>query len=253
VNLLRFTSTGSTNEVAAGHARAGSPEGLVVVADEQTAGRGRLGRRWVAPPGASLLCSVLLRPPLEPGELHLATALVALAARSACDAVVPGAVMLKWPNDLVVGEKKLAGVLAELVSAVPVALVVGVGLNLFFPVGWPPDEGRAALLLNATTLEEISGHLIERDVFLALFLDHLERAYDDLEEDGGVARLAAAYRAACSTIGEQVTVELPTRRVVGRAVDLDESGALIVETAAGHERLEVGDVVHLRPRLIGPL
>src|SRR4051812_27340870 len=109
---------------------AGAPEGLAAVADHQTAGRGRLGRAWVAPPGASLLLSVLFRPDLAPERLHLTTAAVALAAAEACEAVAGVLPVLKWPNDLLVGDRKLAGVLAE--SRLP-AVVVGIGLN----VNWP--------------------------------------------------------------------------------------------------------------------
>src|ERR1700731_1016213 len=103
----------STNAVAMEMARAGAPEGLVVVADHQTAGRGRLGRSWESPPGASLLASILLRPVLPPARLALCAGAVALAAADACAALTGVEPRLKWPNDLVVGGRKLAGILAE--------------------------------------------------------------------------------------------------------------------------------------------
>jgi len=148
--IRRFGEIDSTNRYLLDEARAGAPEGLVAVADYQSAGRGRLGRRWEAPPGANLLASVLLRPMLEPEELHLCTVAVALAATAACErgaGVVPD---LKWPNDLLVRGRKLAGILAEAVPAGSgpgrtgpgrtsgggMAVVVGLGLN----VGWPPPD-----------------------------------------------------------------------------------------------------------------
>jgi BirA family biotin operon repressor/biotin-[acetyl-CoA-carboxylase] ligase len=131
--VRRFEELDSTNRYLLDQARAGAPEGLVAVADHQTAGRGRLGRRWEAPAGAGLLVSVLLRPSLPIEELHLCTVAVALAARSACTeaaGVEPG---LKWPNDLIVGERKVAGILAEAREG---AVVVGIGVN----VAWPPPD-----------------------------------------------------------------------------------------------------------------
>ncbi len=130
----------STNRYLLDEARAGAAGGLVVVADHQTAGRGRLGRRWEAPAGANLLVSVLLRPSLPIEELHLCTVAMALATRAACSAVTAGAVVpvLKWPNDVMVGERKLAGILAETIpgDGGSRAVVVGMGLN----VAWPPPE-----------------------------------------------------------------------------------------------------------------
>jgi len=146
-DVRRFASIDSTNRYLLDEARAGAPEGVVAVADHQTAGRGRLGRTWEAPAGANLLCSVLLRPDLAPEERHLATAAVALAALDAVEALPPalglaGQVGVKWPNDLVDRSgRKLAGVLAEADLAAspagPPPLVVGIGIN----VGWPgPDD-----------------------------------------------------------------------------------------------------------------
>ncbi len=150
--VRRFAEIDSTNRYLLDEARGGAPEGAVAVADYQSAGRGRLGRRWEAPPGSNLLMSVLLRPHLAIDELHLCTVAVALAAATACEegaGVVPE---LKWPNDLMVGGRKLGGILAEALpagtgaadadggsgggSAKAPAVVVGLGLN----VGWPPPD-----------------------------------------------------------------------------------------------------------------
>jgi BirA family biotin operon repressor/biotin-[acetyl-CoA-carboxylase] ligase len=148
-DVRRFDSLDSTNTYLLAEARSGVPEGVVAVAEHQTAGRGRLGRRWEAPPGTCLLVSVLLRPVLEPGQLHLCTSAVALAAADACAAVAGVSPAVKWPNDLLVRGRKLAGVLAESDPAAPggpegsVAVVVGVGCN----VDWPGPEEAGGISL----------------------------------------------------------------------------------------------------------
>src|SRR5947208_2273673 len=147
--VRRFAELDSTNRWLLDEARAGAAEGLVVVADHQTAGRGRLGRTWVAPPGSSLLVSVLFRPrSLETG--HLLTTAVAVAACDACEGVAGVAPDLKWPNDLLVGDRKLGGVLAEAEGA---AIVVGLGLNVNWPAGAPDT---------AVALSHVAGRDVDR-------------------------------------------------------------------------------------------
>ena len=142
--IRRFATIDSTNRYLLDVARNGAPEGLVARADHQSAGRGRLGRRWEAAPGTNLLASFLLRPPLVLDEYHLCTAAVALAAVTACIGAAGLEPSIKWPNDLLVGERKLAGILAETVSggAAPEhpALVVGLGLNVLWPEPTPSSE-----------------------------------------------------------------------------------------------------------------
>src|ERR1700733_5245320 len=133
-----FESLGSTNSYLLEQAADGAFEGLVAVADHQWAGRGRLDRRWESPPGSSLLTSILFRPTFDPSELHLCTAAVALAAAEACRRVAGVGAVIKWPNDLLVGDAKLAGVLAEVeFESTSCAVVVGLGLN----VDWPGPAG----------------------------------------------------------------------------------------------------------------
>ncbi|HLI72506.1 MAG TPA: biotin--[acetyl-CoA-carboxylase] ligase [Acidimicrobiales bacterium] len=141
--VRRFDEIDSTQRYVVDEARRGAPAGLVAVAGHQSAGRGRLGRRWEAPAGSNLLMSVLLRPALALGELHLCTVAVALAAADACASAAGLDAQLKWPNDLVVGDRKLAGILAEAAAgsspgASVEAVVVGLGLN----VGWPAPTTR---------------------------------------------------------------------------------------------------------------
>jgi BirA family biotin operon repressor/biotin-[acetyl-CoA-carboxylase] ligase len=237
-----FAQVGSTNTVAAELARSGAREGLVVVAEHQTAGRGRHGRRWEAEPGSSLLMSLLLRPPLPPTEAPLVTVLVAVAACAACEEVAGVAPALKWPNDLIVGERKLGGILGEVVPGV--AMVLGLGLNVTGPVSSP--EGRVAL-------EEVTGRPVDRWDLLVALLRHLDAGCGALGSGAGRARLLAAYRARSSTLGRTVRVELAGGgSLVGEAVDITAEGHLLVEEGGTRRVVPAGDVVHLRDREMSP-
>jgi len=236
-SVRHVTETGSTNADLLGAARDGAPEGTVLVADHQTAGRGRRDRVWEAPPGSSLLVSILVRPTLPPSRLAVVTHAVALAARDACASVAGVRADLKWPNDLLVGERKLAGVLAEsmLGAAGTVdAVVVGLGLNVNWPADGPNDwpEGSTALNVEA-------GRSVDRDALLAAMLDGLGR----LDEPIVVSR----YRDELGTLGRQVRVELADELLVGRAVEVRADGALVVAMDDGSRRAVIaGDVVHVR-------
>lgn len=221
-DVRHVTATGSTNTdllVALEHGTAGHR--TVLVADHQTAGRGRLDRRWDAPAGSNLLVSVAIAPvPDPPAD---ATHRVALATLGAVRALRPDDdVALKWPNDLLSGGRKLAGVLAQR-SAIVDGLVVGLGLN----VGWSP-RGAARL-----------GHDLEPADVLGRVLVEFDRLPDEL---------GPSYREALATLGQRVRIEMPARgTVIGRAIDLDEDGRLVVALDDGSTAAyDVGDVVHLR-------
>jgi BirA family biotin operon repressor/biotin-[acetyl-CoA-carboxylase] ligase len=253
--------TASTNADALALARSGDPEGIVVVADHQTAGRGRRGRSWSAPPGASLLWSVLLRPPAA--VMEATTMAVAVAVAEAVEEVAGVAAGLKWPNDLVLRgtdggpDRKLGGILAEAdwpagsdVAAgyrrpsprQRVVVVVGVGLN----VNWPadlPDE----LADSATALNHVTGRPVDREDLLVAILRRLDRHYGALVA-GDRAAVFDAWRARSATLGRRVRVDLGPDDVEGTAVDVTDDGHLVVETDEGSRRtFAVGDVVHLRP------
>jgi BirA family transcriptional regulator, biotin operon repressor / biotin---[acetyl-CoA-carboxylase] ligase len=237
-------STGSTN---ADLLARGGPEGQVLVAEEQTAGRGRMGRSWVSVPGASLTFSVLLRPssvpPARRGWLPLLTGVaVASALRSAAGVHAE----LKWPNDVLVGGRKLAGILAEQ-SPDGTAVVVGVGLNVATPEDVLPVSPTG---LPATSLLA-EGVLVGREPLLIEVLRHLERWYLSLRSDPDPARtgLLGEYKSLCGTLGRAVRVELPGSRALnGTAVDIDAGGQLLVAEPGGGSPTPVsaGDVVHLR-------
>ena len=213
-------TTGSTNTDLLEAATAGAPDRSVLAAGHQTAGRGRLDRRWEAPPGANLLVSILFRDvPEIPGDL---TRRVGVAAVDAVRATSGAAASLKWPNDVLLDGRKLGGVLAQRAAAGPV--VVGLGLN----VGWAP-EGGARL-----------GDGVEvADVLAALLA-----AYDALPAD-----IHERYLQLLDTLGREVVVELAEGQLAGRAVDVERDGRLVViDACAVTHRIDVGDVIHARPR-----
>ena len=244
LDVRRFTEIDSTNTYLLGEARRGAPAGTVARADHQRAGRGRLGRRWEAPAGSSLLISLLLRPVLPADAWHLATASVALAAADACSdsaGVVP---RLKWPNDLVVDQRKLAGILAEADPSAPggppdsVALVIGLGLNVSWP--GPPDAA-------GTSLSEEAGRPVEVDRVAEAFLERVVPWAERLDTPEGRQMIAGALRERSDTLGRRVRVVLADDELIGTAVDLDPAGHLVVEGPGGRRTIAAGDVVHLRP------
>lgn len=226
IELLDVTD--STNQVVAARAAAGASEGLVVATDLQTAGRGRLDRSWEAAPGAALLVSVLLRPAeLPAGRWHLLTAAAGLAAREACFEVAGVRPDLKWPNDLLIGDRKLAGILAEATGG---AVVVGMGLNVHAA---PPG---------AAWLDDAAGRRIARSDLLGAWLAGLDGHLGPWEP------LAVAYRDACATVGRRVVIDHGGARTVGLAEGIDREGRLVVRPDGGSPlAFSAGDVTHLRP------
>jgi BirA family biotin operon repressor/biotin-[acetyl-CoA-carboxylase] ligase len=236
--IRRFASIDSTNRYLMDEARAGAPERLVAVADHQTAGRGRLGRTWEAAPGSALLVSVLLRPASPSDRLSVVAMAAGLALADAVAEAAGVTAGLKWPNDLVVGDRKLAGLLAEvdLAGGRATAVVVGAGCNVS-AAAIPPT-----LAASATACEVEAGRPVDREALLTAYLDGLDRWLADLPSVPDAARRRSA------TLGRSVRVDLGAGRVVeGRAVALTDVGALTVRDADGADvTVSVGDVVHLR-------
>ena len=222
----------STNRYLIDEARAGAETGLVVVADHQTAGRGRLGRTWVAPTGASLLVSVLLRPTVSPERRHVLVMAAGLAMAEAVEAETGVVAGLKWPNDLLVGDRKLAGILAE---AAGDALVVGIGVN----IEWHEVPADLVSLATACNLE--GGRPTTRAAVLDTFLGRYTERLDDLDET------RVAYETRLLTLGRRVRVEQPNGVLTGAAIGVDPDGRLRLRTDDESEvAVAVGDVVHLR-------
>jgi BirA family biotin operon repressor/biotin-[acetyl-CoA-carboxylase] ligase len=241
-------STGSTNADLLARAVAGAaPEGAVLVTEEQTAGRGRLGRSWSSVPGASLTFSVLLRPAVAAPRRGWVPLLAGLAVVAAVRAAGVDAV-LKWPNDVLAGGGKLAGILAEQ-SSDGAAVVVGIGLNVAVPAG--PVPASAGGLPPASLLALApAGAAVAREALLLDLLSQLEARYQAFQvaADPAGSGLLAEYRARCATLGQPVRVLLPgDRELAGVASDVDAEGRLLVAAGDGAEiPVSAGDVIHVR-------
>jgi BirA family biotin operon repressor/biotin-[acetyl-CoA-carboxylase] ligase len=230
-------TVGSTNELAVTAARAGQAEGLVVVAEHQTGGRGRLDRQWVSPPRAGLTFSVLLRPSVAPAMRPWLPMLLAACAAEAVSARCDLDVALKWPNDLLVNGRKVGGVLAESTGD---AVVIGLGLNVSTHRAELPRD-------DATSLALETGGPVDRGPLLLALLRAFGPAYLHWNGDAQAAR--ARYLERCDTVGRDVRVLLPGDvTLAGEATDVDLSGRLVVTAADGTTTaVSAGDVVHVRP------
>ncbi len=226
--LLVLPEVSSTQDWAESLALRGAPDGTVVLAEHQTAGRGRAGRRWLAPPGSSLLVSLLLRPDLPTDRLHLLTALGGLAVLAGIRTITGLACRLKWPNDIVWAGRKLGGLLTqtEIVGDRVTVALLGIGLNVNFDPALYPD-----LAASATSLQCALGRPVPRLPLLVAILQALATYRPALQT--APAALHAAWRAEIETLGQTVVVTTPTGALAGLAEDVDESGALIVRTPSG--------------------
>jgi len=229
--LLWLAEVSSTSDVAADLARHGAEEGLVVVADAQTAGRGRHRRVWSSPPGAGLYMSVVLRPPVPVSTVLTLGAGVALAEGIAAATALP--VELKWPNDLHVSGRKLGGILAEGTTG---HVVLGMGINVH-RVALPGE-----LASTATSIEAELGRAVDRGTVLAECLAALARRYADLGE-GRERAIVAAWRArAGATLGRRVTWDGGASLRTGLVEQVDDDGALLVRAGAELVRIVSGEV-----------
>jgi BirA family biotin operon repressor/biotin-[acetyl-CoA-carboxylase] ligase len=235
-------TTGSTNTVALRLADLGAPEGSVVAADAQTAGRGRLGRTWFSPPGAGLYVSIVLRPRSEletPALLSFLTLTSGVALAEGIRSCTGLPVEIKWPNDIVLRRRKLAGILAEGAAqggSEVQHVVVGFGLNLR-PAPYPPE-----LADRVTSLEAESGRPVDRAVVLAETLAAFASRYADLQAGRFDAILAAWRASAHSLRSAPVEFDGPSGPVRGYAHDIDDRGALLVRVGSRVERLIAGEV-----------
>lgn len=235
-------SIGSTNVEAARLAAEGAPAWTVVAAGHQTEGKGRLGRRWVEAPGRGLLMSVLLRPRIDPPETPLISLLAALAMADACRELTAAEVGCKWPNDLVIGERKVGGVLAEarIEGGEVVHVAVGTGVNARMRAEDFPQELRAT----ATSLA-VEGEVVHPALLVRRYL---ERLREGLGPGGFAPALLDAYRERCVSLRRTVRATTTEgEEVEGMAVDVDERGGLVIETPRGRRVVSFGEVAHLSP------
>lgn len=245
--LESVASTESTNTdlIAAATANTAEwPDFSVLVTAEQTAGRGRSGREWQAPAGSSLFVSVLLRPSAVPATHYSWLPLIAGLAMSNAISGFAGSAraMVKWPNDVLIADKKVCGVLSELLGDLS-GVVVGAGVNVF-------QSQEQLPVTTATSLAIESIDVGSLDDLLAAFLTNLKRAYEEfiaLAGELGGSDLHAAINAACSSINRDVRVVLPgDQEFFGRAIEIDGLGRLVVQNGNETRAVSVGDIVHLR-------
>jgi BirA family biotin operon repressor/biotin-[acetyl-CoA-carboxylase] ligase len=236
--VVRCGRVESTQSIAFAIAADGAPDRSVVVADSQAAGRGRRGRSWHDEPGASLLVSIILRPTLAAARLPTLSLTAAIAVAEALQEATGLTPRLKWPNDVLVEGRKIAGILLESRrgAMAPAVVALGIGVNLR-QRGFP-----AELAERATSVRLANGREVERDTLLSALLARLDHWRDRLESEG-FAPVRERWRALADTLGRAVSVD----GVDGVAVDLDEDGALLVEDAHGvRRRVVAGDVVEAR-------
>ena len=235
-----FEQTASTNDVVEKLARDGVKEGAVVFAESQTSGRGRLGRKWISPGRKGLWFSILLRPELRPQETTQLTVASATALRRAIQFVTGLKPEIKWPNDILIGGRKVAGILTELSAELDRVrhIILGIGVDVNLAANELPPELRKS----ATSLKIESGAPVERAALAAAILRELDIDYARICA-GKFAAVADEWEAHCATIGCDVTIQIGGRKIRGRAESLDGDGALLVRTEHGHlERITGGDV-----------
>ena len=238
-----FAELASTNIHARQLAESGAAEGEIVIAESQSQGRGRLGRRWQSPPFVNLYFSVILRPKLAPAAAPQITLMAAVALAETIDSFIGPAAGIKWPNDILVDGKKLAGILTEAScdSERLHYVILGIGVNLNYAIELMPEEIRE----RATSIAHLTGKPVRRESFLRRLIQDLDRCYGELELSG-FAALARRWQAHFSLPDRRVRVELLGQVIVGWARGIDRDGALLVEDDFGVlQRVIAGDVIPL--------
>ncbi len=237
--ILFYESIDSTNTRAYELARCGAREGTAVIAETQTSGRGRLKREWFSPPGVNLYTSIILKPPVPPYEAPRLTLTTAVAVAESISKVLPGRIGVKWPNDILIGSKKVAGILTEMKSEMDVVnfVVVGIGVNINMEISLLPDELRGRV----TSLKEESGREVCRVGFTRDLYSSIEKWYK-IYIHSGFSTVREGWRSFFNGEGKPVRVRCLDRVVDGMCMGIDRDGALLVKTHGGVERINCGDV-----------
>jgi len=241
--ICYFSSIASTNDEAKKRAMAGCPEGTLVITEMQLGGRGRLSRGWFSPMAKGIWFSIVLRPPFPPQEAPKCTLMAAVAVNRAIREVAGIFCGIKWPNDILCNGRKLVGILTEMSAEMDAInhIVIGVGIN----VNIDPSEIPVELKATATSVSMEAGFEISRIDLFAKVLEKMEELYLQVKSEG-FSSVLEAWRQESVTLGRMVNVIGFDKSFVGKAVDIDAEGALLVETEQGVERVLAGDV-SIRP------
>lgn len=237
---LYFDAVSSTNDVAMQLAMKGYPEGTVIIAESQTKGKGRLGRSWFSPKYKGIYLSLILRPKISPNQAPLLTLLSAVSSCEAIKAITDLACQIKWPNDILLHHKKLAGILTELNAETDLSrfVVIGIGLNV--------NNDKKALIQGATSLKEQKKSQISRLVLLQEILRKLEENYLAFQRDAGKS-IVHKWRQWSLTLNKRVKVSSRNEHIEGEAFDIDSDGGLLIRSDSGLiHKVMAGDVVHCR-------
>ena len=235
-------SIDSTSNLARTLAEEGAPEGTLVISEEQTSGRGRMGRSWVSPPGTGIWISIILRPKIFPDRATLITPLVAVALNRSIREATGLPAGIKWPNDILIRGKKAAGILTEISTGLASIryIIVGIGINV--NTSYFPEEIRG----QATSLSLSSGRQISRLKILLSLLLELERQYLDFTRKKDFDSILLDYRRMSVTIGNQVSITVPDGKLTVEAIDITETGGLLIKSKDGIiEEIISGEVQHL--------
>jgi len=242
--VVHLKKTDSTNLRAKFLADCGAPHGTLILAEEQTAGRGRMGNTWTSPPGKSLLISLVLRPKLTVQDAQKITMMAAVAmaqAMESCGGITPG---IKWPNDILIGNKKVCGILTEMSTMQHEVchVVLGVGVNVSIADDeWPPELAEIATSLDTHAVQKTS-----RVPLIVAFCNNFEVLYERYLQDYNFAAIMEIYRPYSVTLAREVRIQTPNGTIEGTALYFDDDGMLVVlNRAGGRERVLAGDV-HVR-------
>lgn len=241
-NLVYYDSTDSTNTRARQLAEQGAPHGTLVVADSQTAGKGRCGRHWEAPDGTGIWMTLILRPELEPQRASMLTLVTALAVADAIRGLTGLEAAIKWPNDIVCGGKKVVGILTEMSTEAEWIryVIVGIGINVNMD-GFPGELGKTA-----TSLKLELGRGVKRSPLVAAVMNAFEKYYALFEKAGDLSGLVDTYNRWSANTGRQVRVLDPAGEYQGEALGIDSQGALLVKCSEGEVKSVISGEVSVR-------
>jgi BirA family biotin operon repressor/biotin-[acetyl-CoA-carboxylase] ligase len=243
-NIFFYDTVGSTNSVAAGFAEKGTAEGSVVLADCQETGKGRLGRKWVSPPGVNIYMSIILRPEIEPKHVTLITIMAAVACAIALRKVTGLNIAIKWPNDLTVSDKKIGGILTEtkIEQDRIIFAIVGIGININIDINAFPEDVKKI----ATSAKNETGKQYSRTETITMILNEIDYWYGNLKSTGQKI-LLSQWQKLATTLGKTVKVTTGKETFTGSAESIDDEGMLILRLPSGVlKRISAGDLTILR-------